>query len=275
MKSGRHDMQLRNFGHGLRGWLGYHGLFGKLNPPTMVIGCQNSGTTILANTLALHPEITNHSEARVLWDPRFHERNTETLKTALDVTASDVYRLRGNFAYYQWKSGSKLVINKHPENSLRVHFIKKIFPEARIIHLVRDGRATVCSNLKRLDPERGLVDLPFAGYSRPPGWREWMNRPHIEQFSYMWNTLALYASREGKQYGDDYLELRYEDLVNDGPRVIRNVWCWLGLEKGQPDDGHFPVFRDENNKWKERLKRDQIQIIHDIAAEGLSYFGYR
>jgi omega-hydroxy-beta-dihydromenaquinone-9 sulfotransferase len=272
--SKKFSVRLRYLSHIIRGWLGYLGLFGRLNPPILVVGSQNSGTTALAEALAVHPKIANRSEERVLWDKDFHSKNHDLLKTAEDATPATIRRIRGNFCYFQWLTGKPYVLNKHPENCFRIHYMKKIFPEARLIHIVRDGHAAINSNNKRAVPRPGDKPVPFGGYSRPPGWREWLDRPMLEQFAYMWKESALYAAREGRKYGKDYLEVRYEDLTENAPEVISRIWEWLGLEVTPDTVAQLPSFKNQNYKWKEKLSHDQIRTIRQVAYEGLRYFGY-
>src|ERR1044071_4393077 len=178
-----------------RGALGALGVFGKLNPPILLVGSPNSGTQVLGRAIAMHPAIGNRSEARLLWDKDFHKRDNDTLKTADDVRPEDRRRLRGTFCYYQWHSGRPIVLNRHPENSLRIHFMKRIFPEAKLIHIVRDGRAAVCSNYRSAKRKTERRENPFGAYLRPAGWRGYLDRPVLEQLAYMWNEPATAAPR--------------------------------------------------------------------------------
>jgi hypothetical protein len=274
MKLSKRPRRFRYFAHVIRGLLGSWGLFGRLNPPILVVGSQNSGTTVLADAMAIHPMIANRSEERVLWEKNFHAKNFDLLKTADDASAADVRRLRGNFCYFQWLTGKPYIVNKHPENCFRIHYMKKAFPEARLIHIVRDGHAAINSNNKRAIPRSPAEDVPFGGYSRPPGWQQWLDRPKLEQFSYMWNESALYAAREGRKYGKDYLEIRYEDLTENPAAVMTKIWQWLGLEVTPELLRQLPVFNSQNYKWKEKLSSEQIATIRRVAHEGLEYFGY-
>jgi omega-hydroxy-beta-dihydromenaquinone-9 sulfotransferase len=264
----------RHYVHLVRGVVGSTGVLGNLNRPIFVVGAPNSGTRALGRAIALSPDIEDRSEARVLWDKDFHERWNDTLKTAADVRRADRIRLYGNFCYYQWQSGKRVVLNRHPENSLRIHFIKAIFPSARIIHIVRDGRAVVCSNYRStvLHPER--LAFPFAAYVRPPGWRDRLDWPLLDQLAYLWNETALYASREGKKYGDDYREVFYEALPANGGAIVRDLWRWLGVEGDESLLARAPAFDDRNYKWKAEFKPEEIATVERIAREGLAYFGY-
>jgi hypothetical protein len=264
---------LRAVNHELRGALGSWGLFGKLHPPILCVGSPNSGTTILGDAFGAHPDVENRSEARVLWDPRFHQEFGDTFRDAADARPRDVRRLRGNFAWFQRVTGAKVVLNKHPENSLRIHFLMRIFPEALLIHVVRDGRAAVCSNFTSATrkPERAK---PFGGYIKPRGWRDMLDRPLLEQLAYMWNDSAVYASTEGVRYGEQFLEVRYEDLPAEMPRLAERVWRWAGLDVTPADLARLPEIENRNHKWKQTFTPEQVATVEEIAREGLERFGY-
>jgi omega-hydroxy-beta-dihydromenaquinone-9 sulfotransferase len=264
----------RHYVHLLRGLIGSCGAFGNLNRPVFIVGAPNSGTRALGGAIVLSPDIADRSEARVLWDKDFHERRNDTLKTTADVGRADILRLYGNFCYYQWKSGKPVVLNRHPENSLRIHFIKKIFPSARIIHIVRDGRAVVCSNYRSVMLHKERLTHPFGSFVRPPGWRERLDWPLLDQLAYLWNETALYASKEGKKYGDDYREVFYEALPENGTSIVLDIWRWLGVKGSRSLLDDAPGFENRNYKWKTELTEDQIVGIEKIAKEGLRYFGY-
>jgi hypothetical protein len=264
----------RYFLYLLRGLVGSSGMWGSLNPPVFIVGAPNSGTRALGGAVALSPDIEDRSEVRVLWDKDFHERSNDTLKTAADARLADVLRLRGNFCYYQWRSGKRVVLNRHPENSFRIHFIKAIFPSAKIIHIIRDGRAVVCSNYRStvVYPER-LV-YPFGAFARPPGWRDRLDWPLVHQLAYLWNETVLYASNEGKKYGDDYREVFYEALPKKAPSILSAIWAWLGVRGDASLLERAPAFEDRNYKWQTELTSEQVAVIEDVAQKGLTYFSY-
>ncbi len=258
----------------MRGWLGSLGLFGNLATPLLVVGSPNSGTRALAEAISAHPAITDRSEARLLWDKDFHAKRNDTFKTADAVRAKDRVRLRGNFCYYQWADKKPMVMNRHPENSVRIHFMKEIFPEAKLVHIVRDGHATICSNYTSAIKKEDRRIHPFGGYIRPQGWREWVDRPVLEQLSYMWNTASLYASQEGAKYGDDFLEVKYEDLPDNSMSIIPKIWALLGLESSDEILSNMPVFENRNDKWRKVFSDEQVETIETIARPAFKHFGY-
>jgi hypothetical protein len=265
---------IRRRNRSLRGWLGSVGLFGPLRPPLLVVGSPNSGTQVLAEAIRAHPAIADRSELRMLWDEDFHTRRNDTRRTAADVRPADRRRLRGNFAWYQRVTGAQVLMNRHPENSLRIPFMRGIFPDAKLVHIVRDGRAAVCSNYTSAQRKEERRIHPFGGYARPPGWREWLDRPLLEQLSYMWSSAVLHATREGAALGDDFLEVRYEDLPTRSRELIARIWELVGLEVHEEYLERLPVFEDRNYKWRKTLTPAEVATIEDVAGEALRHFGY-
>ena len=268
------DKKLRYQLYLLRGFLGSCGVFGKLTTPLLVVGSPNSGTRALSATIATHPDIADHSEASLLWDRHFPYRNHDTHKTAHEVRRTDIMRLRGNFCFYRWRAGKTIVMNRHPENSVRIHFIKRIFPTAKIVHIIRDGHAAICSNYRSARQKAARKPYPFGGYLRPPGWRQWLHRPRLEQLAFMWNSATLYAAREGQRYVNDYLEIRYEALPESAATLIPQVWELLGLPWDKSLLTTLPAFDNRNDKWQKELTSEEIATIEQVAHEGLAFFGY-
>ncbi len=265
---------LRNLKYGIRGLLGVAGVFGRMNPPLLMVGSPNSGTTVLAETLGRHPDLYDRSEAGLLWDSRFHHQDETARRTPDEVTLWRRIRLRGNFSFYQWRTPAKRVLNKHPRNSLRIPYMREIFPQARILHIIRDGRAAVRSNLESFRNSSRRRKLPFGGFTRPDDWKDWQDRKPVERFAHMWNENVLTASREGNQLGEDYREILYENLEQNGTGIIQQTWEWLELEVPTNSSEKIPNFENYNHKWKQELSLEDVRTIERVAREGLEKFGY-
>ncbi len=96
-----------------------------------------------------------------------------------------------------------------------IDWILERFPEARFIHVIRDGRDVVCS--MRQHPDRRWVDGAWVKVHRPLS---------LDQYARRWvlDTEAGMAHR-----GDPrYLEVRYEDLVQDPAGVLEGLLQRLG-----------------------------------------------
>lgn len=82
--------------------------------------------------------------------------------TEEDITEERINRARSYLT-------EKRLVVKNPGNSLRIPFIKKIFPDVKFVHIIRDGRDVASSMMN------GPTKYAWA-YIRPPGWKEWKKK---------------------------------------------------------------------------------------------------
>jgi len=108
----------------------------------LVIGAARSGTSILGELIAVHPHVKYIFEAHSIWELAGLGVNDSHRLTEESATLQVRTQIRRWFEG-QAKHGG-LVVEKNPRNVLRVSFIQQVFPEAKIIHIVRDGRDCAC-----------------------------------------------------------------------------------------------------------------------------------
>ncbi len=109
-----------------------------------IIGSPRSGTTILGEILDGHPEISQWYEPYFIWDKHFRTAKDDVRGTR-DAVPAVRHQILASFKRYQRKTGSNIIVDKSPRNSLKIPFIRKIFPESKFIHILRDGRDVTLS----------------------------------------------------------------------------------------------------------------------------------
>ena len=138
-------------------------------PYIFIVGSPRSGTTILGEVLNLHREINQWHEPYFIWD-KFFRLAPDDQRTAEDATQEVIKYVTRQCNRYHRKTRFCFLVDKSPRNSLKIPFVRKIFPEARFIHIVRDGRDTALSinnewiNLKQI--YEGANDTPGFDYTR-------------------------------------------------------------------------------------------------------------
>ncbi len=143
--------------------------------------------------------------------------------------------------------GNKAIrlLEKTPENCLRLPFLINLFPDARIIYLTRDGRANVNSLMEgwrqpHLFPGYrvpGGVSIPGDtrdrwAFALIPGWRDLLAHPLEEVCAWQWircNETVL-AHREATQGHVPYLTIRYEELVSDPGTILPQIANFIGVD---------------------------------------------
>ncbi|HEX6384565.1 MAG TPA: sulfotransferase [Anaerolineae bacterium] len=247
-----------------------------LKEPIFMIGCPRSGTTISVKLFATHPWLANWSEAGRVWDPAgYDDPSADHCWSADSVTDEDVRRLHSKFEWYRQFHKKRRFINKHPRNSVRIDYIRKIFPDALFIHVIRDGRAVVNSIVKRIerDPER--QHIPFGDFCKPPDWRQYLRDEPVEQAALQWREITRYVLDKRDELGDRYYELKYEHMCQEPREVFAAAFEFAGLPVSAEFLAGIPErLRNMNHKYEENLSATQIATINTIQEELLETLQY-
>ena len=184
------------------------------------------------------------------------------------------------------------LLDKSPEHCLRLPFLSALFPDARIVAMVRDGRSNIHSLLAgwrqpHLFPGYELpIPVISGGYTRGrwaftliPGWRDLIDRPLEEVCARQWascNAAILdYAA------GDSALPVllvRYEALIAAPDDVLRRVADFLDLRTtdipafGKPLPDTNIISRPQSEKW--RQETEAIRQVEKIFRPMMIRLGY-
>ncbi|WP_370184307.1 sulfotransferase [Alloalcanivorax sp.] len=230
-------------------------------PAVFVVGCGHSGTTLMASLLGAHPNIycIPRETYWFLNNPKLDQEYPQARRDAAD-------------------EGKTLVCERTPKHVYRIDEIKRRFPNARVVAMVRDGRDVACSIKKRT----GSLD---GGIQR---WRQD-------------NTELL------KHENDDHVHrVRYEDLIQDKEGTMAGVlaflgqqytdevfgfykknYNWFGVQPAKETDGvgeQSHVMRrswqmsqpihDRRGIWRESLSEQEAKRFEAQCADLMRHFGY-
>ncbi|NIY77089.1 hypothetical protein HED22_15660 [Thalassospira sp. HF15] len=184
--------------------------------PIFIVGMPRSGTTLSERILGAHPDVHAAGEigdlAKAIMDVVGPGAISEQAGR-IDAKAAAKIRKQYLDALAAYAPEKKFVTNKTPANYLRVAIIRKVFPDAPIVHTHRHPLAT-CLSIYTTPfsiPMRFANDLgEFADFYR--GYVELMNA-------------CLASDDEGRIY-----DLSYEDLVSEPEAVARDYLAHCGLE---------------------------------------------
>jgi Sulfotransferase family len=208
-------------------------------PAPFVVGVGRSGTTLLRLMLDAHPEmavppethflpplIDSFSRLRVTpervadaietapqsgWLESGLDRGEllEELRTIKPLNAPD--SIRAFYRLYARRAGKERWGDKTPRYVTALAKIGRAVPEARFVHVIRDGRDVALSTNRRLVELRGSRPVP------------------AERMAKRWRHRILSARRVAS-VAERYLELRYEDLVLDTEPTLRRVCEFIELD---------------------------------------------
>jgi sulfotransferase family protein len=277
-----------------------------MNPYLFIVGCPRSGTTLLSRIVDAHPQIAVLPETH--WIPnvarmsigigpdrlvtdelsewlighfRFPRMQLEPAEVRALVEPGVTYPefVAALFDLYGRKRGKPLVGEKTPHYVAEIPTLHALFPDARFVHLIRDGR-DVC--LSALTWER--MAEHFARR-----FRTWREDPVVT--SALWWRSFVTLGRAGAELGPGlYREVRYEALVRRPEEECRRLCSFLEVEyddtmsrfhesatRSKPGPAGnrtglpiTPGLRD----WRTQLAREDTEAFEAAAGDILNELGY-
>jgi sulfotransferase family protein len=293
-----------------------------MNPYVFIVGCARSGTTLLQRLINAHSQIAITPESH--WICRLFEQNRgltqEGMVTPelvpllledlnprfvrlnigqeelLNLVASDrpvhyASFISGIFDLYGKAKGKELVGNKTPGFVRKIHTLHALWPQARIVHLIRDGRDVCLSMINR--PLHHVNRGPLCTWAQDP----------VTTAGLWWEWSVKLGRQAGNSLGSRlYYEMRYESLVAQPAEECTALCRFLGLpyqeemlhfHEGRkriappsdakhawlPSTGDAPEFRLRPitvglRDWRSQMSHEDVERFEAAAGGLLDELGY-
>ncbi|MHC4990434.1 MAG: sulfotransferase family protein [Planctomycetota bacterium] len=262
-----------------------------------VVGCQWSGTTWVGRLLDAHPHVACRGEGHLTdvltpmlelaingyndQDETTHKLTVEDLFCAVRLLADRM------LAGYVEASGCERVVavgDKTPEAAVAVPQLGRLYPEARFVHVIRDGRDGAVSGWAHLQ-RQGQADrfAAFEDYAAYFAEHHW--KPYVER------ARAAGASLPGR-----YMEVHYESLLTEPRATTAELLRFLGVESddatvdtcvsgasferlsgGRPrgeEDATSHFRKGVAGEWVEHFSEQARRRFADAAGDLLDALGY-
>ena len=217
------------------------------NPYLFVVGAARSGTTLLQRMLDAHPLLAVVNET--YWLPRKYRARTGLTRQGVVTPAlfpllldsqkfermgfgeGDLQRIAGDrapiryvdfvgrlFDEYAARQGKLLAGDKTPGYVRRMAWLHELWPEARLVHIIRDPR-DVCLSM-----------LDWSGGQRTAGQFGTWQLDRVVSSALYWRYSVAMGREAGMALGSElYLETRYEDLVATTEAELGRLCEFLGI----------------------------------------------
>ena len=245
--------------------------------PVFIVGCSRSGTTLFAEIFGERPGACNVMDASQVWDLHYYDKTADDHRDENDANFWEISRIRSSLAIRLLFSGRRRLINKNNQNSLRLRYLKSTFPDAFIIHVVRDARPVVLSNMARVEKDPYRRGFPFGRFPKPVAWRSYMDKPVVEQFAHQWSDITAEIRKDGPaMFGpDQYAEIKFEEFCADPVGTIRRLDRFCGLpEIDRAATAIASIGTGDSDAWTSRLPAADLDRINAITAAQMAVFGY-
>lgn len=274
-----------------------------MKPPVFVLGAPRSGTTLLYHMLLSSGQFAIYmSETHVfnLVGPRFgdlsHQANRQKLldvwlrsfqfkRSGLnpDQFAARIVkdcRSEGEFLrifmeQIAGQQGLDRWAECTPEHLLFLKQIKHALPDAKVIHIIRDGRDVALSESRQ-------------GWVQPLPW----DRDHQLPVSGLyWEWIVRKGREDGRKIGPDYMEVRFEELVRNPRAVLPEVSRFIGQcldyetmlsnAVGALKRPNTSFVRDSGSqdfdpvgRWKNEVATEELRSLESAIGPLLVELGY-
>lgn len=280
------------------------------NPFVFVVGCPRSGTTLLRRILNAHsliaiPKVETH------WIPKFYKKGDGLTENGMitgrfldillayhrtskmGISRQDLEEILGTrtdlpyaafveqiFNLYGRTHGKKLVGDKTPGYVRFIDLLHSLFPGAKFIHLVRDGR------------DVGLSMLAWNRIHKTAGRISSFESDPVTTMALYWEWLVRLGIESGAALPRGYYhQVSYESLVNSTGQASREMCSFLQV----PFDEAMLQFysgRERNDvalsakkawlpptqglrDWRSQMSGDDILRFEAVAGDLLSSLGYQ
>jgi hypothetical protein len=269
--------------------------FVQVKSPVFIIGCYRGGTSLLMRLLSESRELWSlYRESNYMWKP-WHRHPDEQADTVLlganDLEAGDREYFDNHYHYSAyntyilgWLSRVKFlreqlkpifdlmnlgvycyktlfvkqyrIIDKTPPNAYRIAYLAKLYPDAKFIHLTRDGFVNTSSLMnawrdkarfkfryrKYLTKDKVIKIKDYNDdvwkFSIPPGWEQYLDKSLEEVCAFQWlstHEYAIKAFSEMDIQGEShrYLRIKFENLLTKPHFVLKEVCDFANIDYSQ------------------------------------------
>jgi len=271
--------------------------------PIFIVGCERSGTTVLRLMLNEHSKIalppqTKFSrklyKRRMLFGDLSNGKNNDKiidwiLERETNIKLIDL-KLDNNHLRESWEDCTTIgeitgtVFQQYSQTrhksrwgDKRPYYIRyipqllKLYPDARIIHVIRNGHDCIAS-LKRMP---------------------WWNKNSIHSML-NWRHSIRMGVKAARAFKDQFLEVRYEDIVRHPETQLKKICDFINVKyesgmlefhlnteiniPGYKKEWHHKTFKplsdDEIDKGKEQLTENELILFSWCAGEELNLWNY-
>lgn len=233
------------------------------NMPLIFIGgVPRSGTTLMRAMLDAHPEVRCGQETRVI--PRILQLRSHWMKSekeSVRLVEAGITKEVLNSAIAQFcleiiaKHGDPAarLCNKDPLTLKMGTYVIELFPQAKFLFMVRDGRATVHSIISR---KVTITGFDLSNY------RQCMTK---------WNQAIQTMHEQCKEIGKDRcMMVYYEQLVLHPEEWMRKILGFLEIPWNDSVLHHEEFINKENGVALSKVERSSDQVIKPVNLEALS-----
>jgi hypothetical protein len=290
-----------------------------------ILGHARSGTTLLMRLARLHPEVHCNYQAHFFTRKPLLKSLVDSAEIEEWLTRKSnrwnhgrdlsplVLRAAADFIMERdaAREGKRIVGDKSPSSVIHGQVVRdmhSLYPDAKIVNIVRDGRDVLISERFRnfveeskfltAEDKRIISDLQVDSVPFTDGRRSIFTETFIRNIASRWVKDLTESDAEARRlYGANYHALRYEDLLETSFVEMKKLWKFLGgtkvnktlekqiqIEMSSNPDEEWQAKRNEGiasflpkgqaGNWSRLFTAQDKSVFKEVAGEMLVKWGY-
>ena len=270
--------------------------------PILIIGAPGSGTTLLHQTLCSHLDLAYITHNMLRAGLRKHGRLVGDRRKALFILQNLIHRdpasnnplgdalwtkYFGDYSYMTENNyseemadyfrkkvlqvqnlwGRPRFVDKTLVNCFRVRLLNSIFPDAKFLHIIRDGRAVAFSILNKIEIAGDRFALFDVGFKDILGDKYQPDRSELYNYGLAWTEFVRKGREASAVAKGRYYEVRYENLIREPYIELRNIIDFCELEWYSKFEEKIPPTQNMNEKWKQKASKEQHTDLEESTYD--------
>ncbi len=254
-----------------------------------ITGLGRGGTSITGHIFSTHPRVEFRHERSTFW-MRDHFDIQLMGRLTPDQASPERIAQAGNWA--RPRKAGDLLVEKDPRHVMRMAYMRKLWPEARFIYLVRDPRDMTCSVIQGLRKKGKSAEVWLA--ERDGYVVDWLKDLPLQlRLIAWWQHVVLTDLHEMR--GDPLCRvLKYEQLLADPWGTAVSLFNWVGLDLTPKVKQFLPNVADNPSvhvshfsagnfvrghtrrvgRWHDEWKPEHARGAWRIAGDTMTALGY-
>ncbi|MBN2243619.1 MAG: sulfotransferase [Acidobacteria bacterium] len=244
-----------------------------------VVGCYNSGTTLLEDILGMHPKISTMDEGVFFTDElllpeelgwtRMWCQVVDSVRLTENDHTPDVTKVKKDWGVF-FDRKKPVYLEKSIVNSARMRWLQANFRNSYFVSVIRDCYAA-SEGIYRKSPTGawGIQKEEFKG------------KYPIELCAKQW-VVNNRIIEEDSAHIDRFMAVRYESLCESPRNTIEKIYEFLDIdgkvlwdEKAEWNiHGRISVLKNMNPYSHRNLSKSMIEKIEETALESIRHYGY-
>jgi hypothetical protein len=250
-----------------------------IHKPLIILGAARSGTGLLAGSLARHPDLAWIEEPNFVWKAYNADVGHDMIPPTRATPRVKRY-IHERFDAMRIAQGAPpRIVEKTPQSAMRLPFVLEVFPDALLVHVIRDGRQVVASARRKSMGAIGKVTRSREGMSERRGsvknartlvrvledkWRAGFPLRDLPRYApKIWNmSLGMLGVKETFAWGPEFPGMRRMIETHPLVDVCALQWqiCVEGVRNVLASRPELPVYETRF----ERLVAEPEKVTREI-----------